>query len=161
MVLMPCVHRRMPGLCSTSPARAGALHHVPDIGCESRKSVDHLGQLSCRDAALHCKCKDVDQLFAGMADQMSPEDPACRILDDDLRPCHRLRVSPGGEPALHVVQVDVDGETTFPGLRLGQTDGCHGRYAVERRRYVTVVGPMLRAVDDIAAAAPAFISRNR
>ena len=56
-----------------------------DVGGEGGISEHEIAHLGRRDAVLHGKAEDVDQLLAGMADEMRAEDFIRRFIDDDLR----------------------------------------------------------------------------
>src|SRR4051794_25648962 len=90
---------------ATGYAASRMPEHMLDVGGKCRIGVDLLPELARSNAELDREPEDVDELLALMPDEMSAENPAGRLVDDDLRPCRRLGVSLGGEPAEHVVDI--------------------------------------------------------
>src|SRR5665213_1810145 len=72
-----------------------ASQHVLDVGRKRRVGVDVVLDLAGGDAKAHRQSENVDQLLAGVSDEMRAENAIGRPVDDNFRPRHRLRISPG------------------------------------------------------------------
>src|SRR6266852_7829399 len=89
--------------------------HVLDVGGKRRIGVDIVPDLASRQAKTHGEAKEVDQLLAGMSDEMRAEDTVGGLIDNDLRPRDGLGIGFRGEPVAHVVGVNVDRKTLLFG----------------------------------------------
>ena len=84
------------------------LQHRLDVGREGRIGVDEVADRARLDPVLHGEPENIDQLLAGVADEMGADDGVASLIDDDLRPGDRLGELPRREPIFHVVDLDAD-----------------------------------------------------
>ena len=59
--------------------------HVLDVGGKRRIGVDIVPDLARREAKAHREAKEVDQLLAGVPDEMRAEDEVGGLIDNDFR----------------------------------------------------------------------------
>jgi hypothetical protein len=71
-------------------ARSRVPEHVSDVGGKRRIGVDIVPDLAGHDAEPHRQSKNIDQLLAGMSDEVGAENAIGRLIDDDPRPCDGL-----------------------------------------------------------------------
>ena len=102
--------------------RLTVAEHVLDVGGERRIGVNIFPDLAGCDAEAHRQSENIHELLARMPDEMRAENVVGRLIDDHLRPRDGLGIGFGGEPAEHVVGVNVDGKAFLPGRSLCQAD---------------------------------------
>ena len=64
--------------------RVRALQHRFDVGGKSREAVDEVADLGRGDAVLDCQRENMDQLFAGMPEEVCAEDAIRLFVDQHL-----------------------------------------------------------------------------
>src|SRR6266446_4723676 len=115
-------------------ARWAASQHVLDVGGKRRVGVDVILDLAGGDAKAHCKPEDVDELLAGMPNEMRAEDAVGCLIDDDFRPRDGLRVGPRRKPAEHVIAMNLNRKALVVCGGLGQADRGERWHGVDRCR---------------------------
>src|SRR5882757_2825133 len=122
--------------CYEAPSKAS--QHVLDVGGKRRIGIDGVLDLTGGDAEPYRQPENIDQLFAGVSDEMRAEDAVGRLIDDDFRPRDGFRIGSRGKPVVHVIAVHLDSEAVLVGGSLGQADGGKRGDGVDRSRHAAV-----------------------
>src|SRR5215212_11975773 len=87
--------------------------HVFDVGRKRRIGVDVVLDLSSGDAKPHGEPHYIDELLAGMPDEMCPENTVAGLIHNDLRPGDGLGISSRRKPIVHVIAMNLDANTSL------------------------------------------------